>query len=213
VLAIFFLGGIANNMAKTASKNRCTQSIMRSSLDGLPNFKCDASYVTLKRNDLEARGDLNEELKRKIADMMLACWTMTGSGKIDPYRTSFEVKYYNQGLTYLICDVVEFDNIPDFKGLKYWMAINKPASLKDSYFKVFNSRQATPEEMSQLKLQEDTYDTAQRYVVAWKHLVYQYRVSQDFEQSINNSIVFIPYTELVLKDELTENIEALMVMN
>jgi hypothetical protein len=200
LLAFFFMGGIGKNMLDTAKKNRCTQSIMRSSLDGIPNLKCDATYIKLNRDDLEARGDLNDELKRKIADMMLACWRLTGSGKNDPYRNSFEISRHLSNQIYLLCDIVEFENIRNFRGLEYWIAINKPASLKVSYYEALYGRQATPQELEELKKQDDTYDTMQRYVVAWR---YGYDLNQTslMEYPVNN-VIFVPYTEVLSGTDL-----------
>jgi len=170
----------------------CEQSVVQSGLAGVPDFKCEAKYDTLKRVDLSAKGSLDEAVKRELSDRMYVCWKKTGKGLVDPYKNSYELKSLFTGPSvtnvYLICDVIDFKDIPKFSGLMYWDALNKPNQGKVTYFDYLYNRRPTADELTEFGLMKDTYDTSQRYAIAWKY--------SRSGGNKTNSIVLVPYSQL-----------------
>jgi hypothetical protein len=170
----------------------CEQSIVQSGLAGIPNFKCEANYDSLKKADLSAKGSLDDAVKREVSDRMYSCWKKTSKGVIDPYKNSYELKamFGSRDVNvYLICDVIDFKDIPPFKGLLNWDALNKPNQGKTPYFDYIYNRRPSVEELNEFALEADTYDTSERYAIAWK-----------YSRSGGNqtdSVVLVPYNQLV----------------
>jgi len=204
VLILFAVGRFVYFIYSQSAENACAQSIVKSGLDKVPNFQCKAERMTISKDNLESQagGELDSEglddlVKRTIANEMYACWKMTGKGMVDPYKDSYEVRKSTSWVSgifrrtdiFLICDIIEFSDIPDFKGLLFWMMLNKPQRGNEPYFDSFYGRKPTEEEILEFAKKEDSYKTERGYVVAWKHTA-ESSDSQD-------SIVFLPYEELI----------------
>jgi hypothetical protein len=192
LLILVAVGRFAYFVLFQSSETICEQSIVQSGLGGLPEFKCDANYETISKADSSSDGNPDDAVKRKVSDMMYMCWKKTGKGLVDPYKASYEIQslYIGQVVTnvYLICDVIEYKDIPNFKGLLYWQAMNKPNQGKTPFFDSLYGKRPIDEELKQLELKEDTYNTSQRYAIAWKY--------SKKGLTVTNSIAFLPYGQL-----------------
>jgi hypothetical protein len=192
LLALVVTGRFVYFVLFQSAESICEQSIVQSGLAGVPDFKCTANYDTLKKDDLSAKGNLDDAVKRELSDRMYLCWKKTGKGLIDPYWNSYEIKTLLVGSAvtnvYLICDIIDFKDIPKFGGLLYWEAMNKPNQGKTTYYDYIYNRRPTAEELRGFELGEDMYNTSQRYAIAWKY-------SRSGGEK-NNSVVLVPYTEL-----------------
>lgn len=207
LLIIFVVGRFILLMLSQSADTACSQSIIKSGLDKVPNFDCKAERITISNASLESRagGKLDEEgldlaLKRAIADEMYACWKMTGQGLVDPYKNSAEIQNinffrsfgFNKADVLLICKIVEFEDIPDINGLLFWMTMNKPKNADEAYYDIVMNTKPSNELLDELEKKEDTYVLKKEYVVAWS---YKY-LTFTFEKP-EQSIAFLPYEDMI----------------
>jgi hypothetical protein len=218
ILLCIFITGVVTMVIKSINTSKCSSSITKSAVDGLPDFSCKANHVELTKNRLlksvnmqEAR--LDEAVKRDIAGRMWECWKQAGAGKMDPYRDSFEIVSVDSaagmfGLTilnanlYLLCDVIEFKDVPSFNGLYFWMAMNKPGANSVPYLDYISNRHPGEEELKIMEKQEDTYDTSKVYVIAWEY--------RNLGGSINQTIIFAPLSTLVRDKQSVMDFQVVM---
>lgn len=202
LLMLFFIGRSVVMASSQSAETACSQSIIKSGLDKVPNFDCKAERITISKASLESKAGgkldadgLDYAVKRAIADEMYACWKMTGKGLVDPYKESFESAEQSDLLGsrdfFLICKIVTLKDIPDFNGLLYWTAFNKPKGEDEPYFDIVYNKKPTKEEIKEFEKKEDTYSSEKRYCVVWR-FIYPYGYKNPLQ-----SVIFVPYSELI----------------
>jgi hypothetical protein len=199
VLVLFAIGRFVLFILSQSAENACAQSIVKSGLDGVPNFDCKAERMDITRAELERGRELDaaaldDAVKREVANELYACWKTTGKGMVNPYKKSFEgsasatlaSETFMITDIYLICKIASFRDIPDFNGLLFWMAMNKPQVGDEPYFDTVFNRKPTADEIDEFEKMEDSYDTDLEYAIVWRYI-------NDY-----NHVVIVPYRKLVM---------------
>jgi hypothetical protein len=191
--------------------NICKLSISTSVATGTLKLNCEPARAEIKRTDFNAdatAAGLDELVKKEIAGRMWACWDNVDKGRLNPYKSTYEagslVSTQRDKITiYLICDIVTFKDIPNFRGMDEWITLNSPSRGKVNYFSYLNGRAPTPDEVSEFEKRTDVYFTSDKYVVAWKHVVKGGTGSPD-------SIVFERYAELLNTPDMASSLSVVV---
>ena len=213
VIILFVVIGVA--VWDLYNKGDCQGTIGRSAMEGIPELNCIARDVEITKGVGIFSANSDQELvnivKQEIGKKMWECWTTVNKGKRNPYGSSYEARGgfapLESGTTtiYLICNIIRFKNIPEFKGLDYWLMENSPASNKETFFEYLNGdRKPTAEEKAEFEKRQDSYDTSKDYVVAWKHVI------TSGELKNPDSVVFVPYSELLSNIDSPTNLHVVM---
>lgn len=187
-------------------KALCQNSILFSNKDHNPDFsRAGCNPARVEFDESRYYGDDVENLvKKDIADLMVGCWKMVGEGKLNPY--SFSIWESAGGYTEfaLICDIVEFENVEPFDGLNFWMIEHQLSYKTQSYFEYLYGS-ASQEDIELHANRADEYDTSREYAVVW--VVIKGVLGDELLDLIPieaknekwEGVLFLPYDEIIPK--------------
>lgn len=185
-----FISMVIGSQKDTLSQEMCKNSISIAVNKKHQKFRCP---VFMKKTGKTDNGEImsKDSVKRDIADYMWDCWGEVGAGKLLPYKID-DKKYC------LVCNIVEFEDIPPFKGLQLWMATNKPVNKNTRYFNALNGRDPTDDEEDIMQELLDEYDTSKEYAVVWQVSPTIISMSSTVMYGEpKQTIIFEPYSELI----------------
>ena len=171
----------------------CEQSLSTAHVNWVSDFECKPHYETLKKEDFD-EDNLEHEVKRKLADKFIDCWGMVTNSNGEyyiPYKPDPSLKYC------LICDIVDFEDIPSFRGLYKWMSIYNVEG-KQSYWEKYSQKTLTEDEAKEFEKVQDEYDTSKTYAIFWQKgfdVIQASTISIPIE--LRGEIRITPYDELI----------------
>lgn len=144
------------------------------------SYECPRESLRIELDDVEKYNRIDDTLmKTKLAEGMRSCWSKTGAGKLDPFKSSGAV---DQTFC-MVCSDVIFDSSlvakakkesPEYKvkGLQYWVAANKLHGMKTSLYEYFTGKRPSTSDISSLKASENSEQSKlnldKKYVIIWR---------------------------------------------